>query len=198
MNAENNYNNSDEIIIDGFRQGNNKIITEFSKKARPVIFKYVLTNGGKLEDAEKVFQETIVRFWEKCKYGDTTTIKTNLISYVYGIGRNVWMDIIRNEKRKGLYLVDEEKLNILRKESDMESIFYNNKIELQERRDKVIKLIEKLCKACQAVIKLFYYDELSHKEIGEKLQISAESSRTKLSRCLKKLRNSIPDKKLFQ
>lgn len=58
----------------------------------------------------------------------------------------------------------------------------------------VLKAFEKLCGDCQQIIRLYYYEDQSLKEIAEKLEKSHQAIRKQATRCRDKLRNHLGEK----
>lgn len=95
----------------------------------PSIRKYILSNSGNQEDAEDIFQETMIVFIKKLKRDDfelTASVKTYLIA----ISKNLWLKQLRERKKMRLTneippLLDEQVDDIIEQErNNSEKILY--------------------------------------------------------------------------
>jgi RNA polymerase sigma factor (sigma-70 family) len=64
----------------------------------PMVRKLVMGNGGSKEDAEDVFQESIIVLLEKTR-DKTFKLTSKESTYVHSIAQNKLMDLIRKKKR---------------------------------------------------------------------------------------------------
>ncbi|MET4141005.1 sigma factor [Pedobacter sp. UYP1] len=60
------------------------------KKAFPKIARYIARNGGSLEEAQDIFQDALVIYYEKF-----TAIQPDIVvndnAYLFGIAKNLWL-----------------------------------------------------------------------------------------------------------
>jgi RNA polymerase sigma factor (sigma-70 family) len=146
-----------------------------------ILSNFVLNNGGNEQDAEDIFQESIVSFIDMVKndkYRQEASIKTML----YTINRNIWYTEVtkrgKAKTRNRLYVA----------ENEIEEKNIDEYIGQREAREELLKIIEQLGAQCKEILLLFYYENLSMKEIYEKTSYESEQSvRNKKSKCLKKM-----------
>lgn len=142
---------------------------------------YVQQYGGSKQDAEDIFQETIVAFIElvqQNKFRGDASIKTLL----FAINKNTWLNELKRRSRAGLR---EEKFEIARDNIDEGIETY---IAGREARKKVLDILDKTGEGCKKILLAFYYENLSMKEIATMTNYENEQVlRNKKYKCLKHL-----------
>lgn len=149
---------------------------------------YVVNNSGSRQDAEDVFQEVVVNFIDlvqKDKFRGESTVKT----FLFSLNRHIWLNEL---KRRGRALAREEKFEKgqERLEADTGEVIAD-----RESRGQVIKLVEQLGETCKKILLLFYYENLSMREILETMHYENEQVvRNKKYKCLKQLEQMLNEK----
>ncbi len=142
---------------------------------------YVMNNSGSRQDAEDVFQEVVVAFIDlvqKDKFRGESTVKT----FLFSLNRHVWLNEL---KRRGRALAREEKYE--RGQEKVESDT-SHLIADREGKAEVAKLVSELGETCRKILLLFYFENLSMKEILETMHYENEQVvRNKKYKCLKQL-----------
>lgn len=142
---------------------------------------FVISNGGNEQDADDIFQETVVAFIEMVRMGkfrQEASVKTILFT----INRNTWYTEIskrgRQQARNKLFVAENHEV-----EKDVSEY-----ISGREARNTVLSVIEGLGAACKKILLLFYYENLSMKDILESTEYESEQVvRNKKYKCLKQL-----------
>jgi RNA polymerase sigma factor (sigma-70 family) len=148
---------------------------------------YVMNNSGSRQDAEDVFQEVVVSFIElvqKDKFRGESTVKT----FLFSLNRHTWLNEL---KRKGRALTREEKY-----EKGQEGIVTDVSLVIADRESKqqVMNLVGQLGEACKKILVMFYYENLSIKEMLDALDYENEQVvRNKKYKCMKQLEQMIKD-----
>ena len=149
---------------------------------------YVMNNSGSRQDAEDVFQEVIVAFIElvqKDKFRGESTVKT----FLYSLNRYAWLNEL---KKRGRTLLREEKFEKLQERTVPDT---GHLIADREGKAEVIRLVNELGETCRKILVLFYYENLSMKEILEATEYENEQVvRNKKYKCLKQLEQMINEK----
>ncbi|MBL7732129.1 MAG: sigma-70 family RNA polymerase sigma factor [Chitinophagaceae bacterium] len=149
---------------------------------------YVLNNSGSRQDAEDVFQEVVVSFIDlvqKDKFRGESSVKT----FLYSLNRHTWLNEL---KRRGRASLREEKYE---RAQDREAPDTSELVADRESRAEVLRLVGELGDTCQKILVLFYYDNLSMKEILERTDYENEQVvRNKKYKCLKQLEQLILSK----
>jgi RNA polymerase sigma factor (sigma-70 family) len=142
---------------------------------------YVQQNQGTRQDAEDIFQETIVAFIQlvqQNKFRGDASIKT----FLFAINKNTWLNEL---KRKGRAEVREVKFETARDNVDEGISHY---IAAREARTQVLTIMDKLGESCKKILLAFYYENLSMKEILTTMNYENDQVlRNKKHKCLKQL-----------
>lgn len=167
-------------IIEGFRKGDNRLLINAYKIARPRIYAYVLRNTGKETDAKELAWECMEVFRRKCVKDEDFELNVKFGLYMYGIARYKWIDKMKANTKL------EIKIDLTAIENHS-SGDVNEQNEIRELLDYVKNSIRSLKQGCQILFKLYCFDNLSHENIAAKLNITKGSSRKRLLDCRKKL-----------
>src|SRR3984893_5635053 len=128
---------------------------------------FIKGKGGTEQDADDIFQETVVSFIdsvEKEKFRQESGIRTFLIS----ISKNIWYNEIRRRQRAG----NREKLFELDREPEEPVV--SEMIQERELKKQLSQMLEDLGESCRKILELFYYENLSMKEIVSHLHYENE------------------------
>ena len=146
---------------------------------------FIMGKGGTEQDADDIFQETVVSFIEsvqKDKFRQESGIRTFLVS----ISKNLWYNEIRRKQRAG----NREKLYETGK--DQEDAEINDLIQHRDLKKQLNLLLADLGDSCRKILELFYYENLSMKEIVSHLHYENEQVvRNKKYKCLQQLTDQI-------
>ena len=142
---------------------------------------FIMGKGGTEQDADDIFQETVVSFIDtvqKGKFRQESGIRTFLIS----ISKHLWYNEIRRRQRAG----NREKL--FETDRDQEDAGVNDIIQDRELKKQLNQLLQDLGESCRKILELFYYENLSMKEIVSHLHYENEQVvRNKKYKCLQQL-----------
>lgn len=142
---------------------------------------YVLNNSGNREDAEDIFQEVVVSFINLVRAGKfrgESSIKT----FLYSLNRFTWLNEL---KRRGRALHREEKFG-----NAQEQIVEDASRFIGDREGKaaLLRILDELGDTCKKILLLFYYENLSIREILDQTDYETEQVvRNKKYKCLKQL-----------
>ena len=142
---------------------------------------FIIGKGGTEQDADDIFQETIVSFIDtvrKGKFRQESGIRTFLIS----ISKNLWYNEIRRRQRSGnrekLYVSDFETSDVV-----IDEVIGNRELKLQ-----LNQMLNELGESCKKILELYYYENLSMKEIVSHMHYENEQVvRNKKYKCLQQL-----------
>ncbi len=155
-----------------------RIIDDYTPYLRTVIQNMI---GDKLskEDKEEIILDTFFVLWKR--YKDNYHIEL-LNAYLAGIAKN----LVKEKLKKLHYGIDISKCEYL-----ME--FNSIDIYLQEREEinELLKKINKLKDIDIKIVKLFYYERKSIKDIAKELKLSEMNVKTRLYRIRKKIKHEL-------
>lgn len=89
---------SDEAIIEGLRLKSDYIIKYIYKELFPMISFLVTKNNGNEEDAEDIFQDSLVVMFKKIK-ADELELNCSFRTYLYSVGRNLWLQKLKQRRQ---------------------------------------------------------------------------------------------------
>ncbi|MBC8033079.1 MAG: sigma-70 family RNA polymerase sigma factor [Chitinophagaceae bacterium] len=181
MNAEAHY--TDEELVAGLSEngGFNDIVLYIYKQFSSAVVATITYNGGSQEDGEDVFQETVVSFIEtvrRGKFRGEASVKT----FLTVIARNIWMNELRKRQRSGY------REKVYESTRDYRDPDISNYISERETKQEFRRMLEKLGEPCNKILLLFYYENLSMKEMLDQLPYENEQVvRNKKYKCLQQL-----------
>lgn len=175
---KNNENISDEILILNLKKDDRTAFEEIYLKYWDKLFSTVYKRVRSIEIAEEVVQDFFVYLWEK---RSQIEIHTSLESYMHTAVRYQVLNYLQKELTRNNY-----------KASLNSSEAYSNDILDQVYVNELNKIIEEeisqLPEKCQNVFRLSRQENLSIKQIAEKLDISTKTVENHLGKALKILR----------
>jgi RNA polymerase sigma factor (sigma-70 family) len=145
----------------------------------------VKNNSGNQQDAEDIFQEVVVSFIELVqnnKFRGESSVKT----FLFSMTRHTWLNEL---KKRGRSEVRELKYE---KAKDHLETDVNYVLAEREAKKQVMQAVEQLGDTCKKILVMFYYENLSMKEILANLEYENEQVvRNKKYKCLKQLEQMI-------
>ena len=181
---------SDRQLLDGVTHGNPQILRYIYTEVYPGIRHYVLLNSGNEADAKDIFQETMVVLYRKIKEPEFQ-LSSSLSTFLYGIGKYIWLKEISNRKKH----------NIIEDES--ETLFSEEKevLELIERNDRLRlyrEKFEELSDNCKRIIKMFL-NNIPIKDVTQSMGYSSDQhTKNRHFRCKKSLISKIQECNKFK
>lgn len=136
--------------------------------------------------AEDLSQDVFLDLWRR---RDTLNIKSTLKGYLLKSALNKSLNYIRDNKFE---LQQSDQLYKIQTNESSPQI----KLEIEEQQALVNAAINTLPEKCRLVFVLSRYEQLSYKEIAQKLDISVKTVENQMSKALKSLRISL--KPLFK
>ena len=142
---------------------------------------FIRKNKGSQSDAEDMFQETILVFVDlvqQGKFRGDSSIKT----FLYAIARNLWLNELKRRNR--MFVQDAESHDYSPPDTeDLQQTLIRH-----ESKQKVLQLIEQLGETCKKILLMYYYENLSMKEIYEQMHYESEQVvRNQKYKCMKRL-----------
>src|SRR5579863_181489 len=156
-------------------------ILQLYKDHAEITRSFIKGKGGTEEDADDIFQETVVSFIDsvqKSKFRQDSGIRTFLIS----IAKNLWHNEIRRRQRAG------KRERLFEEDRFQEDSGISEIIQDRELKKQLNHLLQELGDSCKKILELFYYENLSMKEIVLHLHYENEQVvRNKKYKCLQQL-----------
>ena len=181
MNKKVRYSDSDLVEAINEKDLLEQAILQLYQDHSEVTRSFIMGKGGTEQDADDIFQETVVSFIDsvqKGKFRQESGIRTFLIS----ISKNLWYNEIRKRQRTG----NREK--IFEMDRDQVDGSVAETIQDRELKQQLNQLLQELGESCRKILVLFYYENLSMKEIVLHLHYENEQVvRNKKYKCLQQL-----------
>lgn len=174
---------SDAELVDaiGNKAGMNQAVRYIYQSYFEDLSSLIIHNSGTRQDAEDTIQEVIVTFIDiirNGKFRGESSIKTFLMS----LTRNLWLNNLRKKERSSARDVIFEKQREQVEDNMLEHIAE------REKKKQVLLLLDQAGEMCKKILLLFYFQELSMKEMLAHLPYDNEQViRNKKSKCLQKL-----------
>lgn len=173
---------SDELVIQGISCSDDRALEYLYKEYAKMVSNLIVTNSGSTDDANDVFQDTIIILYEKIKSG-SFVLNSSLKTFIYSVSRNLWLYRLR-QKTKDVKLNDSF-MTVITDDTDVDVFCEEN-----NKQDKMIEYIKLLGESCKKILLLFYYEKLSTKIIAEKMNLAgSDYVKTQKYRCLQKLKS---------
>lgn len=180
----------DQEIVNNLRSGlrMDETIKAIYRNHFDGLSRYIVNNSGSTQDAEDIFQEVVVNFIElvqKDKFRGESSIKT----FLFSMNRHTWLNEL---KRRGRAMAREEKFE---KEQERTEMDHSQLMADREEKNAVAELVATLGDTCRKILTLFYYENLSMREILEATEYENEQVvRNKKYKCLKQLEQMLNQK----
>ena len=174
--------NTDRLLVTSLRNGDitsfDKLFAKYSEK----LYLFAVGYLKKQEDAEGLVQEVFIKVWEKrIELREDLSFK----SFLFTIAYNTIIDHFRKWSK------EEECLEYFRKTLDLLHSEVEKKVEYSELEELALKTIEKLPPKRKLIYQLSRQEELTNKEIAERLKISIKTVEYHMSLALKFLKEKM-------
>ncbi len=169
-------------LLAGIQRKDNQAFRYMYENFGPKILGYVMKNSGSRADADEVIQESLLKVWQKVQEGKYES-QGKLQNYVIQVGRNTWLETLRNRRRKPTDQLENKEWQL----ADEGEVDLHQKIEKYKSLDALYVGLSKLGEPCNSLIQLFHFEEIPLKEIAEQQQIEYGSLRKRIFDCRKKL-----------
>lgn len=178
----------DKILTAIYSGKDQQVLNLLYKEVLPGIRSYVQKNNGNKEDANDIFQDTVLIFYNKVKQHQFDK-QYEISAYMFSIARNLW------RKRAAVKKKTISQENDFEIESDEDIIKYM----ITEEKMKAIKtLFEKLGEPCHTLLTYSIFECMSMQDIVDKLHYKTINvAKTYAYRCRKKLAALMKSKKGF-
>lgn len=180
---------SDEELINSLQQerNSNDAIRFMYDHYFESLSRFVMNNQGSLQDAEDIFQELVINFIALVKlnkFRGESSIKT----FLFSLNRFSWLNELKRRGRASARELNYEKgMDIVEKD-------FSHAALQKESTLQVYALMDELGETCKRILLMFYYEDLSMKEMLQQLNYENEQIvRNKKYKCLKQLEKMISD-----
>lgn len=171
----------DYILIEGIRDGDNKIILQIYQLYFDRIRVFIENNSGKENDALDIFQDALMILYQKSK-DPSFQLSSSLYTYLFAICKNQWFKQLKKNSYQDRTISDD--LVLIDKERILDAIYEKERYQLYRQKFKT------LGENCQQILNLFFEGK-SMREIASLMNISEKYARKRKFSCKEKLINAI-------
>jgi RNA polymerase sigma-70 factor (ECF subfamily) len=174
---------SEQQLLSALRFGNEGALRQIFNRHYPLLLTDIYRLIPDESTCEDLAQELFVDLWNKREHID---IHTSLRAYLRRAAVNKSLNFIKSQKR---FQFDDS--DILTKMADSSEQEMHTR-ETQENLETVLHAaIDTLPEKCRLVFNLSRFEQLSHKEIAEKLGISVKTIENQITKAMKVLRDAL-------
>lgn len=171
---------TDEQIIQELKAGKPTKAIKALYRYYPVVRQMVLKNNGSRQDAEDIYQETLIILFRKSKE-ENFRLTSSLSTFLFSISRFQWLNELRKRKKEAKEQFEEI--------SEEEAGLFSNYLEEETQFKKAEQAVLKLGEKCRELLRLFYFEKLDFATIAGKIGFSNEKvAKNQKYRCLEKAR----------
>jgi RNA polymerase sigma-70 factor (ECF subfamily) len=176
-------------LVESIKMGNPKSFELVFKTwyKRLCIFAFGYTR--QLETAEDIVKDFFVTFWNN---REKLEIKTSFSGYLFRSVRNACINYLqRNKERNQTISIEEINWIEIKIKEPLSNDHPIGNLLAKELEEQIFNTIEKLPVGCREIFKLSRINDVSHKKIAKKLNISENTVKVQIYRALKFLKESI-------
>ncbi len=176
---------TDQEFLDGLRNNDNLLLRTLYKKHYPSVLKYVLNNSGTEQEAQDVYQESIIVLYKNVQKPEFN-LSCALQTYIYSVCRRLWLKQLN--KGSNVFKIDEH----FGDEGNVEDVggsdiaeHEKKEVDLSKMKDGLVALGE----PCNTILTDFYMKQLNMDTIAEKFgYTNADNAKNQKYKCLQRLK----------
>lgn len=172
-------NFTDLELTNSLKQGDQAAYREIFSRYNKLLYSHTYNKLRNREEAKDIVQDVFYSLWAN---REKSVPQNNLIGYLFIATRYKIADLLSRQQVKNKHLVS------LQEFIDLAPEYSDHLVRKNQLRDIIEEEISALPPRMQQVLRLSRFEQLSHKEIAEKLNISEETSKDQVKKALKILR----------
>lgn len=157
-----------EQIIKGIKKRDDTILKFIYKSHYSTVLKFIMSNNGSEEDAQDIFQETLITVYKNIREKPDFVLRCNFQTYIYSIARLFWLKHLREQKKVDGEIVLVENLGYVHFEDPEPFREEDHRYALYQ------KAFLTLPSDCRDILKMTI-DGCSQKEIVDALGLTSEN-----------------------
>lgn len=180
---------TDDALIAAIRGGDERALAHLYRLHWPMVSHFVLQNSGSEDDAQDVYQEGVMVFYEKVRDG-SLELSCQIKTYLYAVCRRLWLKRLTSKSRFGVRLLDDEEHGPYLNTGAEEDLLV---AEEQDRRFATMsEALLHLGEPCRSLLEGFYLLDKSMQDLSAEFgYTNADTAKNQKYKCLVRL------KKLF-
>jgi RNA polymerase sigma factor (sigma-70 family) len=173
-------------LLASLKEGKSHAFERLYKNYYPMIAKLIRNNNGKEEDAQDIFQETLIAFVKSIQKPDFE-LSAKVGTYLYSIAHRMWLYKLRGNKSTASLEKDGKTMDLI----DGGEIELEEKQQYEEKHILMAKILNELKDDCRQLLKNFYFKKRSLSEIAQTMDYTAAFIKVKKNRCMNAFKKMI-------
>ncbi|MGJ8664889.1 MAG: RNA polymerase sigma factor [Patiriisocius sp.] len=172
-------------LVQAIRSNDQKVLKALYQKNYKKVELHILQNSGSTAEAKDIYQEAFLAMYQNVKAEKfTPESETALQGYLFTIARNKWRDVLRSSRFKKTSTIDDTR-HEMEDDFDMDA---SAETEQQQQLSLTMEAFKRLGNECRNLLKQFYFENKSMRDISEENNLAEASTRNKKYRCIQKLK----------
>lgn len=170
-------------ILRGIESGNSLAIQKLYKVYFPPIAKMIINNQGSREEAQDIFQETVMVLYDKVSRGNFE-LSSKLQTFLYAVSKRLWLkQLTRGESKYRKDQIDDLEEFLAAEEAIEEHTMTEaNLVQMEEA-------LYNLGEPCRTILHDFYINNASMTDICEKFgYTNPDNAKNQKYKCLQRLK----------
>lgn len=170
---------SEVELLNSLRNGDDKVLKTIYRQNYHTIVNMVTNNGGSLQEAKDIYQETLIVFYEKVKEEDFE-LNCQIKTFLYSVSRRLWLKQLQRKQRYTIPLTDSD---------EYVDLSWEDVGDKEDQYNAMHTALESLGEPCKSILKDFYLRNQSMEEITDKFgYTNADNAKNQKYKCLKRLK----------
>ena len=167
-------------IVDAIKSNKADNVLKFLyKNLKPKISRWITTNNGSKEEAQDIFQDSILVFYSYV-LKDKFDVEANLDAFIFRIAKNKWINYVKKEG-KSVAIEGDIAINEEARTSTKTS-----------NQDLINGLLEQLGNVCKEILTYTIFYKISMEDVCARMNFNnPNSAKTKNYKCKQRLKNLI-------
>jgi RNA polymerase sigma factor (sigma-70 family) len=181
------HTGTEETLVQALKKGDREALGQFYQEGKAAFIKW----GEKYfqcryVEAVDVYQDAVIILYENIAAGKYVQQKDSSIkTYLYAIGKNIFLKKLNKEKKIQDKVIPELSVQPLEDTEQKEKRMQEDEL----RYDAVMQAFSTMKEPCKSILKYFYYQGLSMRDIAARLGYKSEQVvKSQKVRCLKALK----------
>ncbi len=175
---------SDFALLLDLKKGKEKAFRFCYSEYFTMVKSWLMKNGSGAEDADDLFQESLLVLFDKVKKDDFE-LNSKLSTYLLSVAK--YMMYNKNRKTRGKESISLDYVSELEMGDAEKDIKYF--LEQEELYDKLESALSELGSPCKEVLEAYYMDNMSMEDISELMSYTnANNAKTQKYKCLNRLK----------
>jgi DNA-directed RNA polymerase specialized sigma24 family protein len=180
---------SADNILEQIREGDEGFLKSLYHQYRDRFITWFQKNKNlEKDEAAEIYQKAFTIFYFNVKDGKLTELNSEIVTYLFGVGKNLVKEVVRNQKQTVPLEDVAEYMSI-----DAEG--YKNQ-DISHQKFLVDRLLQKVGEPCRSLLLLYYFRNFSCEAIAHNLGYKdALVVKKKKCLCLRKIREQLANEK---